>query len=109
MSIENENKSSQLKNKERITINFRKKPAISIAEVYAFIEVLNKKDFGKDIEWADIIAYFIKNHTENDIQNLQESSMTLMDKIRQKYQREKDKTGVAMSFEEFLAKKTKVN
>lgn len=112
MDLENASLQSQnSKNKERITVNFRKYPLISIEEAFSFLEKINQKPLGEAILWPHVLAYFIKNHSPEDIIKLQEASMSLMDKVRLKFERDKEKKKIEenLTFEEYLAQIAKVH
>ena len=95
-------------NKERITLNFRKNPVISMEEVTAALGKINDKKHGRTVTLHDIIADFVRNHTQRDVKRIQESVMSKMDKVKLKFEREMAKTDKKMSFEDYIAAKLKV-
>ena len=74
----------KIANKERFTLNFRKKPVISIQEVKDFLEKLNEKSYGREVDLCDVVADAVRHYKERDILRIQESSMSSMDLIRLK-------------------------
>ena len=95
-------------NKERITLNFRLNPVVPITQVNDIIDKLNNKKFGRKIDLHDIIADFINNHTEKDIARIQNTATNAMDRVKIKYEKDMEKSGKKISFEDYVAKKLKV-
>ena len=92
-----------LKNKERFTLNFRKNPVITIPEIEKFLEKVNQKKYGKKVTLNEIIADCIKHYGPREIKRLRHSSMSSMDLIRMKYDREMEKSGKKITFEDYMA------
>ena len=95
-------------NKERITLNFRKNPVVSMEEITSTLDKINDKKYGSAITLHDIVADFVRNHTQKDVKRIQESSMSKMDKIKLKFEKEMAQTDKKMSFEDYIAKKLRV-
>ena len=104
-----ENFMSEISNKERFTLNFRKNPVVSVEEIHQFLEKINNKKFGKEVTLHEVIADCVHHYSNKEIKRLQHDSMTPLDKIRQKYEEENQKSEVKLSFEEYLAIKLKIH
>ena len=98
----------KVKARKRFSLNFQKRGVITTQEVEDFLTMLNQKSSGRRLDLCDVIADFIHHHDKKDIVRIQRMSMSLMDLIKVKYQKELTKMPKKISFDEYLAKKTGV-
>ena len=92
-------------NKERLTLNFKKNPVTTIEKINELLSRINDKKRGREITLHDVIGDCVANYTSRDIERLQEASLSPMDRVRGKFERDMAKSGSKLSFEEYLAKK----
>ena len=97
------------RNKERFTLNFRKHPTTSMKKIGDFLEKLNDKRYGKRITLHEVVADCVENHTPRDIKRIRDASLSPMDRIRIKYEDETKNSGNPPNFEDYLAKKLRVD
>ena len=96
---------NKLQNKERLTLNFRKNPVTTMEKINNFLKLANHKKYGKKITLHEIISDCVENYGPKDIGRLQESSMSPMDRVKIRFDRDMEKSESKLSFEEYLAKK----
>ena len=96
-------------NKERFILNFRKSPVTSVEKIHEFLDQLNDKRYGKKITLHEVIADCVENSTPREIERIQQSVYSAMDRIRIKFEQDMEKSEKKLSFEQYLAKKLKVN
>ena len=92
-------------NKERFTLNFRKNPVISIEKIHDFLAMANDKKHGGPITLHEVVADYILNYGPKELKRLQVASMSEMDLIKIRYERDMEKSERKISFEQYLAQK----
>ena len=96
---------NELQNKERLTLNFRKNPATTMEKINRFLKSANQKKYGKSITLHEVIADCVGNYGPKDMARLQDSTLSPMDRVKIRFDRDMEKSESKLSFEEYLAKK----
>ena len=94
--------------KSRIILNFLKNPVLSIEKIECFLKKVNTKKYGERITLHEILADCVENYGDLEIKRLQESSLSPMDRVKIKFEKEMEKSQKKINFEEYLAKKLRV-
>lgn len=70
---------------------------------------INNKSYGKEITLKEILMFLISKITPKDIEKLQDSSLTEMEKVKRALDDHNRKNGSDLNLGEFLTKKLGIN
>ena len=94
--------------KERVILNFRKNPVTTIEKINSFLKLANQKKYGKSITLHEVIADCVESYGPREVARLQDSTLSSMDRVKIRFDRDMEKSESKISFEEYLAKKVGV-
>ena len=95
----------KLQSKDRVILNFRKNPVTTMEKIDGFLKLANQKKYGKSITLHEVIADCVENYERKDMARLQDSTLSPMDRVKIRFDRDMEKSESKLSFEEYLAKK----
>lgn len=81
----------------------------SLELVHNLLLKINQKELGRELTFKDLSVYAIGKLSEKDIEKLQESSLSEMERVEKAYKEFKAKTKIELSLGEFLVKKLNIN
>lgn len=79
------------------------------AKVFNLLELSNKKHYGREIQFKDIVLYSLEKVSEKDIEKIQESSLSEMEKVERLLNDYNKKSTNKLTLGEFLVKKLNIN
>ena len=91
--------------KERVILNFRKNPTSTMEKIERFLKLANQKKYGKTITLHEVIADCVENYGPREIGRLKDATLSPMDRVKIRFDRDMEKSESKISFEEYLAKK----
>jgi len=80
-----------------------------INKVFNLLEKANKKDSGEDITFKELALFAIDKLNLKDIEKLQESSLSEMEKVERSLNDYNRKNGTKLTLGEYLIKKLNIN
>lgn len=104
METQEQPKTKKVKPKIQIDLSNIENATEVVSDVYSKV---NQKDFGKNINLGQIFVYALGKLNEDDIQKIQELSMTPEDALRKKHKEYILKTGENIDFFEFISRNLK--
>lgn len=78
-------------------------------KVFNLLEKCNQKDYGREIQFKDIVLYSIEKVSEKDIEKIQEVSLSEMEKVERLLNDYNKRSNNKLSLGEFLVKKLNIN
>ena len=73
------------------------------------LEEANKKDYGDEINFKELVLYSINKITEKDIERLKESSLSEMEKVTRTLNEYNQKNNSSLTLGEYLVKRLNIN
>ena len=73
------------------------------------LEEANKKDYGDEINFKELVLYSINKITEKDIERLKESSISEMEKVTRTLNEYNQKNNSSLTLGEYLVKRLNIN
>ena len=73
--------------------------------VFDLLVKANKKGLGRDIVFKDLVLFALSKLNEKDIEKIQESSLTEMERVYRSLEDYNEKSGLRLSLGEYLSKK----
>ena len=70
---------------------------------------LNDKDFGREINFGDVVKYLIDSLVEKDLPKIQDLSLSHEDKLKLEHKEYEKRTGKKVDFWEFIMRNQKTN
>ncbi len=77
--------------------------------IFDLLVKANSKKLGREILFKDLALFAVTKLTEKDIEKIQESSLTEMEKVQRALDEHNAKSGTKLSLGEFLIKKLGIN
>lgn len=77
--------------------------------IFGLLGKCNEKNYGKEIQFKDIVIYAVSKLNEKDIEKIQESSLSEMEKVQRVLDEHNKKTGASLTLGEFLVKRLGIN
>jgi len=72
------------------------------------LEEANKKDYGDEINFKELVLYSINKITEKDIERLKESSLSEMEKVTRTLNEYNQKNNSSLTLGEYLVKRLNI-
>jgi hypothetical protein len=79
-----------------------------LKEIMNLLEQANNKSYGKEISFKDLSIYAVKKLNSKDIEKIQESSLSEMEKVERALDDYNSKNGESLSLGEYLVKQLKI-
>lgn len=100
---------SSKKKGARFVVEFSKEDSELIDTFNVFIEKCNNKEVGRKVTWTDVIKYLVlANNNDKIIKEVQESVLTIEDKVNIKLRELNGKDGNNLTIIELAAKALKI-
>jgi len=93
---------------KKMNVKFVVSDETSVEILESYLANLNEKQFGRRVNWSDVLCYFVKHHGEKDIASIQESVMTKKDRVLKKLSELNSKNGHDMDIYDLAAKHLKI-
>ena len=77
--------------------------------IFEYLEKANNKSYGREILFKDLAIYSIPKMTDKDIEKIQESCLSEMEKVQRALEEHNKKMGLNLTMGEFLIKKLGIN
>ncbi len=77
--------------------------------IFSILEKANKKEHGREITFKDLCLLALPKITDKDIERLQESSLSEMEKVNRALNEFNQKNSTALTLGEFLVKRLGIN
>ncbi len=77
--------------------------------IFGLLGKCNEKNYGKEIQFKDVVLYAVSKLNEKDIEKIQESSLSEMEKVERALDEYNKKNGSKLSMGEFLVKRLGIN
>ena len=74
----------------------------SLVKIQEILVKANKKVFGRDISFTDVVIYLTSKLGDKDIEKIQEKSLSVKDKLMRDHGRYIEKTGKKIEFWDYL-------
>ncbi len=81
----------------------------SLDLIFSLLRKCNEKDYGSVILFKDLCLFAVSKLTDKDIEKIQESSLSEMERVNRALDEHNKKTGSNLSLGEFLVKKLGIN
>jgi hypothetical protein len=78
-------------------------------KLISILEEANKKDYGDEINFKELVLYSINKITEKDIERLKESSLSEMEKVSRTLNEYNKKSNSNLTLGEYLVKRLNIN
>jgi hypothetical protein len=102
--------------KEKVTIKDQKKFFVDYSNepkkhelVVKLITEVNKKDFGREVTFKDLVDFALNKVTDKDLEKIQEMTLGKMDKVQMLLEKHNLKHGTNLDLGEFLVKQLKIS
>jgi len=82
---------------------------LSSAKLHKLLESVNKKDFGRELIFKDLVVYALDKIDLKDIKVIQENSLSEMEKVERALVNYNIKNSSSLTLGEFLLKKLNLN
>ena len=79
-----------------------------LGKIFEQLEKANNKEYGRKISFKDLAVYGITKIKPRDIEKIQESSMTKMEKVEREFNAYKSRIGEGVTLEKLGAKKLNI-
>ena len=80
----------------------------NLGKIFEQLEKANNKEYGRKISFKDLAVYGITKIKLRDIEKIQESSMTKMEKVEREFNAYKSRIGEGVTLEKLGAKKLNI-
>jgi len=80
----------------------------NLGKIFEQLEKANNKEYGRKISFKDLAVYGITKIKPRDIEKIQESSMTKMEKVEREFNAYKSRIGEGVTLEKLGAKKLNI-
>jgi len=80
----------------------------NLGKIFEQLEKANNKEYGRKISFKDLAVYGITKIKPRDIEKIQESSMTKMEKVERVFNAYKSRIGEGVTLEKLGAKKLNI-
>ena len=74
----------------------------SLVKIQETLVSANKKEFGREVNFTDVVIYLTGKLSEKDIEKIQESTLSVKDKLMRDHRRYVEKTGKKIEFWDYL-------
>lgn len=78
-------------------------------KLLSILEEVNKKDYGEEIGFKELVLYSLNRMGEKDIERIKESSLSEMEKVTRSLNEFNEKNNSNLSLGEYLVKKLNIN
>jgi hypothetical protein len=102
--------------KEKTTIKDQKKFFVDYSNepkkhelVVKLITEVNKKEFGREVIFKDLVDFALKKVTDKDLEKIQEMTLGKMDKVHMQLEKHNLKHGINLDLGEFLVRQLKIS
>lgn len=102
--------------KEKVTIKDQKKFFVDYSNepkkhelVVKLITEVNKKEFGREVTFKDLVDFALKKVTDKDLEKIQEKTLGKMDKVHMQLEKHNLKHGTNLDLGEFLVKQLRIS
>ena len=89
------------KNQTRFVIDL-KEDSKCLSKIQETLVKANRKDFGREVNFADIVIFLTTKLSEKDIEKIQENTLSVKDKLMREHKRYEEKTGKKIEFWDYL-------
>ena len=79
-----------------------------LKDIMDLLEQANNKSYGKEITFKDLSVYAVKKLNSKDIEKIQESSLSEMEKVERALDDYNSKNGESLNLGEYLVKQLKI-
>ena len=80
-----------------------------LKQVHNLLEETNKKDYGQEVTFKELVLHALEKLGSKDIEKIKEESLTKMEKVERARKEYNKKSGKNLGLEEFLVKKLGLN
>ena len=80
----------------------------NLGKIFEQLEKANNKEYGRKISFKDLAVYGITKIKPRDIEKIQESSMTKMEKVEREFNAYKSRIGEGVTLEKLGAQKLNI-
>jgi len=108
-------KRGRKRTKERPSIESKKKFFIDFSQdnknhklVVELLTKANKKNFGREVMFKDLITHSLEKLTDKDIERIQDQTITSTDKLKMYLEKHNEKHGLDLKLEDLLVEKLKI-
>jgi len=77
--------------------------------IFSLLGKCNEKTYGREIQFKDIALYSVSKLSEKDVEKIQESSLSEMEKVERALDDYNKKNGLNLAMGEFLVKRLGIN
>ena len=74
----------------------------SLSKIQETLVSANKKSFGREVNFTDIVIYLTSKLSEKDVVKIQEETLSVKDKLMREHRRYEEKTGKKLEFWDYL-------
>ena len=89
------------KNQTRFVIDL-KEDNKCLSKIQETLVKANEKDFGREVNFADIVIYLTSKLGDKDIEKIQEGTLSVKDKLMREHRRYEEKIGKKIEFWDYL-------
>ena len=79
-----------------------------LAKVINLLVVVNKKEYGREVNFKDLVVYALDKISERDITRIQDGSLGEMERVTRHVNEYNKKNGTSISLGEFLVRELKI-
>ena len=79
-----------------------------LEQILKMLSVVNNKTYGRELTFKDLSVYAVPKLTPKDLEKIQESSLSEMERVQRLLDEHNEKTNSKLSLGEFLVKKLNI-
>ena len=79
-----------------------------LEQILKMLSVVNNKTYGRELTFKDLSVYAVPKLTSKDLEKIQESSLSEMERVQRLLDEHNEKTNSKLSLGEFLVKKLNI-
>jgi len=79
-----------------------------LEQILKMLSVVNNKTYGRELTFKDLSVYAVPKLTSKDLEKIQESSLSEMERVQRMLDEHNEKTNSKLSLGEFLVKKLNI-
>lgn len=79
-----------------------------LEQILKMLSVVNNKNYGRELTFKDLSVYAVPKLTSKDLEKIQESSLSEMERVQRLLDEHNEKTNSKLSLGEFLVKKLNI-
>lgn len=95
------------KEQSKFFVDLGKEQAV-LASIITIIREANNRAFGREITFKDLVVYALPRLTPKDLERIQESTLTDMERVQRLLEEYNQKNSTSLSMGEFLVKKMNI-